>query len=489
MRNPSNLIGARLGAYEVQSVLGSGGMATVYRGFDQNLNRAVAIKVLSTTAAAQPGFADRFRQEARLIARLRHPNIVQVYDFGVQDELVYMVQELLPGPTLAARLQEYAARNQPMPRREIVMVLRQLAAALDAAHDAGIIHRDVKPSNALYNADGGLVLTDFGIAKSTLGDGTRTQTGELLGTPIYLSPEQARGEPLTPASDIYTLGVVLYELISGRPPFDGPTPLGIVFKHLQEAPPPLQPLRASLPPAVEAVVQRALAKEPGQRYPTADALVRALEYAWPGPKGLPPVADIHSLPTARWQPPGQPAPAAPAPVSAVQPAQLSARSPAAPPRRAPAPARRARTLPVLALALAAVLVVGVLLALRSERPPPSAGAAATAQPAPDAPAAATASSAPAAPDGEPAAGPLQELRAILGDGAGAAVQATLDDAERALASGDSGGAAQTLGALQGQILQARREGTISPETMRASLRAVQDAADREGLRLPLQTGS
>ncbi|MFO7171202.1 MAG: serine/threonine-protein kinase, partial [Chloroflexota bacterium] len=166
MLTPSTVLGARLGDYEIQDVLGSGGMATVYRGFDHTLQRPVAIKVLSEAAAAQPGLVERFRQEARLIARLRHPHIVQVYAFGQVDQVVYMVQELLPGPTLATRLQELAAQGQPMPRQEILAVIGQLAAALDAAHAAGIIHRDVKPSNAMWNAAGELALTDFGIAKT-----------------------------------------------------------------------------------------------------------------------------------------------------------------------------------------------------------------------------------------------------------------------------------------------------------------------------------
>ena len=493
MLTPSTILGARLGAYEVQAVIGSGGMATVYRAFDHNLQRLVALKVLSNDVAIQPGFAERFRQEARLIARLRHPNIVQVYDFGQVDHVHYMVQELLPGPTLDVRIAAFGARGQPMPRREIVAVLQQLAAALDAAHAAGIIHRDVKPSNALYNADDALVLTDFGIAKTMLGDGTQTQTGVVLGTPVYVSPEQARGEPLTPASDIYALGVVLYELIGGRPPFDAPTPLAVILKHLQEPPPPLQSLRASISPAVEIVVQRALAKQPDDRYATAGDLARALEQAWPGQRALSaPPADIHSVPTTAWQPPhaaavalapaahpiaAPPVPRAPAPVVAL-------------PQPARAPARRRDLRAGLAVALAAILLGGMMLVWWGARAPASSSSdAATTAPVLDTPAPAATLLPTAAATGAPAAGVLSQLRTILGASADAELRAGIDAAERALAAGDTAAATQTLGTLQRQILQARGNRTISPKTMRAALAAIQEVADRAGLSLPFQTDS
>ncbi len=191
MSAPPQLIGARLGAYEIQGLLGSGGMANVYRGFDTNLHRAVAIKVLSPAAAAEPGFVDRFRQEARLIANLRHPNIVQVYDFGQQDSAIYMVQELLAGPTLEAWIGDLAAHGMRPSPAEIIQIITQLADALDAAHAAGIIHRDVKPANALWNDQSRLVLTDFGIAKQLISGTNQTQLGMIFGTPSYLSPEQA----------------------------------------------------------------------------------------------------------------------------------------------------------------------------------------------------------------------------------------------------------------------------------------------------------
>jgi serine/threonine-protein kinase len=277
----ATLIGRKLGAYELQALVGRGGMSTVYRGLDERLRRPVAIKVLSEAVAAQPGFVERFRQEARLLASLRHPHIVQVYDFGEQDGLTYMVQELLPGPTLEQRLHELQSRGATFARQDILTITAQLASALDAAHAAGIIHRDVKPGNAIWNAAGALVLTDFGVAKNTLDAANQTQAGVVFGTPIYVSPEQAQGLPPTPASDIYALGVLLYELLTGHPPFEDGTPMEIVLDHLRTPPPPPHRLRPELPPAAEAVVMRALAKNPAERFSSAGELAQAIERAWP----------------------------------------------------------------------------------------------------------------------------------------------------------------------------------------------------------------
>ncbi|NJK81149.1 MAG: protein kinase [Chloroflexaceae bacterium] len=304
MHDPSALIGQRLGPYEILSRIGSGGMSTVYRGLDHNLQRPVAIKVLSPHLGELTDLPERFRQEARMIARLNHPNIVSIYNFGEQNGLMYLVEELLEGPTLGAQMREWIATGRPYSRNEIVTIIRQLASALDAAHAAGIIHRDVKPENAIWNGQGNLVLTDFGIARLVQPDVRYTQTGMLIGTPSYLSPEQAQGRPLTPASDIYAMGVILYELIAGRLPFDSTSAAQLLIDHLQ-TPPPALPRRSDVPAAVNDIVQQALAKQPDQRFNNAGALARALEQAWTAgatPPVVPPV-DVHSQPTEAWTPP------------------------------------------------------------------------------------------------------------------------------------------------------------------------------------------
>jgi serine/threonine-protein kinase len=255
-------------------------MSTVYQGFDTKLQRPVAIKVLADAVAHQPDCVARFHQEARLLAGLRHPHIVLIYDYGEDQGAVYMVQELLPGPTLEQRIAELKQRDAMLSRDEIIAVARQIGSALDAAHAAGIIHRDVKPSNILWNTSGDLVLADFGVAK-VLEEERLTKTGIVLGTPIYLSPEQAQGWPLGSSSDIYSFGVVLYELIAGHPPFEDATSLGVALSHVQKSPPSLCRSRPDLPSDVEAVVLRALAKRPAARFRSAGELAKALERAWP----------------------------------------------------------------------------------------------------------------------------------------------------------------------------------------------------------------
>jgi serine/threonine-protein kinase len=328
-----SIIGTRLGGYEIRALLGSGGMASVYKGYDPALDREVAIKVIGT--AGQPAdFVSRFQREARLAARLRHPNIVQIYHFGGQQDIVYMVQELLPGPTLEQRLREAGRRRLAAER--VLAIVDQLAGALDFAHGQGVIHRDIKPSNALYNDHGQLVLTDFGIARN-IADQAQAATGPgmLMGTPGYVAPEQAiSSAALTPACDVYALGALLFELLTGRLPFEADTPMGVILKHLYDDPPRPSSLRADLPGALDAVVVRAMHKEPADRFASAGALARALRAAWPIERA----ARSSATPAARAAAKNV-APARPKPAPTAVPKNVA--SSAAPPSAARPPASRA----------------------------------------------------------------------------------------------------------------------------------------------------
>lgn len=468
---PAELIGNTIGGYAVEALLGSGGMASVYRGRDLNLQRAVAIKVLADHMATLPGFADRFRQEARLVANLRHPNIVQIYAFGEERGLTYMVQELLPGPTLEQRMAAAARTGAFLEQGEVMAIVTQLAAALDAAHAAGIIHRDVKPANALWNAAQTLVLTDFGIAKD-LGEAvTRTQAGMVIGTPSYMAPEQAQGLPLTPATDCYALGVILYELLTNRAPFSGEQPMAVLLQHMRDAPPPPRGLRPDLPPPVEAVVLRALAKEPAQRYASGGAFAAALRQAWA------PGGDIHQLATQPWMP------AAPAAQPAAPPAPSAQR--AARPAAAQAPAARAGglLLPILGALLLLVFIGAAVLALR--------GTTGVAEQTPGA--SATAVTTPVAAEPPAPAARIAAVRELLATAAqdgsagpqGEALVATVDAAQQALAQGDTATATAQLAALQRTLLAEAQAGALAPDVLRQALTGIDAIAAEHQLALPL----
>jgi hypothetical protein len=265
--------GTALGAYVITARIGRGGMASVYQAHHPALDRDVAIKVLWESLADQPGFLERFRREARAASRLRHPNILTVYDFGEDAGIAYMVTELLPGGSLADRL------GRPLPFTDVLRVIRGIGSALDAAHGAGLIHRDVKPSNILLTRDGEPVLADFGIARLVEAEEQLTVQGTLIGTPHYMAPEMATGEQVGPHSDLYSLGVVLYEMLAGEPPFPRPTPIAVVRAHIHEPPPPLSQRDTPLPREIDDVVTRALSKQPAQRYRSGAALAAALEDA------------------------------------------------------------------------------------------------------------------------------------------------------------------------------------------------------------------
>ena len=271
-----------LNEYTLVRLVARGGMAEVYEGHDPDLDRTVAIKVILPAMGGEPGFEERFRREARLVASLRHPHIVQVFDFGVADGKPFMVMEYLPGGTLKDRLADLRSRSQTMPLAEIARILDALAGALDYAHGRGAIHRDIKPANILFTAENEPVLADFGIAR-LLGDVSQlTAAGQIVGSPAYMAPEQARGEEVDGRGDQYALGVVLYEMAAGRPPFQADSPTAMLMQHVSSPPPLPRSLNPLLPEAVQAVLLKALAKQPGQRFPSVSDLAAAFRGALAG---------------------------------------------------------------------------------------------------------------------------------------------------------------------------------------------------------------
>ena len=252
--------------YVIKRKLGSGGMADVYLAEDQELGRRVALKLLNERHAADEQFVERFRREAQSAAGLNHPNIVSIFDRGRAEGTYYIAMEYLDGRTL----KELLVRNGPTPIPIAIDYARQILGALAFAHRNGIIHRDIKPHNIVVGADGRLKVTDFGIARS--GASQMTEAGSIVGTAQYLSPEQARGAPVDPRSDLYSLGIVLYEMLTGKVPFTGDTPVEIAMKHLSQIPEPPSTLRPEVPHDLDAVVMRALAKDPDQRYGSAEEM-------------------------------------------------------------------------------------------------------------------------------------------------------------------------------------------------------------------------
>jgi tRNA A-37 threonylcarbamoyl transferase component Bud32 len=270
------LPGQTLGAYRIEAQLGQGGMATIYRASHARLGRAVAIKVMHPSFSTDPSFAARFEREAQIVARLEHPHIVPIYDFSEIDGQPYIVMKYISGRTLKAWMESGDAPTL----QQIAGVLAPLASALDYAHASGVLHRDIKPSNIIIDDTGTPYLMDFGLARmAQLGDSTLS-TDVLLGTPHYISPEQAQGRrDLTARTDIYSFGVVLYELLTGRVPFSADTPFAVIHDHIYRPLPAPSSINPAITPEVEAVLVRALAKDPAERYPSAAALLDAFTAA------------------------------------------------------------------------------------------------------------------------------------------------------------------------------------------------------------------
>lgn len=253
------------GRYELLDQLGAGGMATVWRAQDQRLHRLVAVKLLSPTLAADPGFQARFEREAHHAASLNHPNVVTIFDFGTNEGRPYLVMELVDGESLSTLLQRVGTIDIVTTHHIGTGIL----AGLAEAHRNGIVHRDVKPSNVLLGRSGAVKVADFGVALAMSDTTKLTDTGLLLGTASYLSPEQGAGHPAGPPSDLYSAGCVLYQCLTGRPPFWGESVASVIYQHQHAVPVPIHELRPDVPPAVEAAVMRSLAKEPDGRFPSA----------------------------------------------------------------------------------------------------------------------------------------------------------------------------------------------------------------------------
>ncbi|MFP4321891.1 MAG: protein kinase domain-containing protein, partial [Anaerolineales bacterium] len=268
-----------LGKYEIIDRLGRGGMAEVYRAYHPSLDRYVAIKLLHPFLADDPEFKERFEAEARNIARLRHPNIVQVFDFDFDEagDSYYMVMELVEGPTLKDILFDMASTDQNMPFDRTIRMLREAALALAYAHRINMIHRDVKPANLMLDEkEDRIVLTDFGIAKIVTG-AQFTASGGMVGTPAYMSPEQGMGESGDERSDLYSLGVILYQMVTGQLPYDAETPLAIILKHLNDPLPEPHTVNPDIPEWLEAIILKTMAKVPEDRFQTADEMIAALD--------------------------------------------------------------------------------------------------------------------------------------------------------------------------------------------------------------------
>ena len=333
--------GVKVGPYEVIEQVGRGGMATVFKAYQAALERMVAIKVLPEFLAEDDQFRERFRREAVAIAKLRHPGILAVYDHGEFDGQPYIVTEFVEGGTFADEL------GRPIAISRALAVLSTVASALDYAHERGVLHRDVKPSNILVAKDGAAVLGDFGLARMMASNERLTRLDTVVGTPEYMSPEQCAGRETGAASDQYALGIVAFEALTGRVPYNAETPAAVMLAQMQSPVPDPRGVNPSLSTAIDLALERALSKEPADRYPTCTAFVKALEAAVPGAGAGATVKAPAAVP-------------APKPVAAATPAA------------APSPAGRLPTRALVAGAVALIVLVGlagIALALSSNRHP------------------------------------------------------------------------------------------------------------------------
>ena len=348
------LIGKTIGPYEILEKIGHGGMADVYKGFHSALRRYVAIKFLGRSLQSDSDASLRFQREAQAIASLRHPNIVQVFDFGAFEDSHYLIMEYIEGTDLRAEMDRRKETGHPFTQKEILHILEQVADGLDYAHRRGVIHRDVKPANILLTEEGQAILSDFGLAMLR-NRSTQITTGNTFGTPEYIAPEQAMdSRAATAQSDIYCLGGLLYEMVTGQLPFEADSAISLALKHISEDPTPPSQYVPDLPPAVEDVILQALAKDPAERFSTAREMVDALRHAWSQPETAPPEQQAYIPP--------QPPPTIP--LSASGRSESEAEAEVAPQvERLPTSRNRRRPVGILlfVLPIIAVVIAGVFL--------------------------------------------------------------------------------------------------------------------------------
>ena len=274
----ADFVGQKLDEYLIVARLGQGGMAQVFKAYQPRLGRYVAVKILHTHLAADPDFVERFQREARACSTLQHPSIVRVFDFSHDADVYYMTMQLVEGPSLKVELQQRIDQQRPLTCQETARICAAFSEALAYAHEQGMVHRDIKPANLTLTHDGLPVILDFGIAR-ILGETQYTMTGALIGSPAYMSPEQGQSARVDGRSDLYSLGVVLYEMVTGRPPFEEDTPMATLIKHITVPVPMPTEFRPDVPPALEKVILKVLAKNPEERFQSGVDLAAALRQA------------------------------------------------------------------------------------------------------------------------------------------------------------------------------------------------------------------